>query len=370
MKKIHKLPLIAALGLGLGLASCSDYLNVERYFKDNQSEEKIFNDKQYSEQWLSYCYNRLVDSNLEYARIYFTMFNYSDDIVFNESDGDMNYSKFKFGEYDYGWTWGSYFRCYEGTRQATIFINNIDGNEDLTQEEITDMKGQARFLRAYFYWLLLRKYGPVPIVPEPIAIDETYEGMSVGRSTYDEVAEYISSEMVQAAKELPDSRDNLNIARPTRGAALAVRAKALLYAASPINNPGGPADGDPSETFPDFVDDQGRQVLNQTYDESRRPAARTPEARAAGGAAGREPALLRPAPLEGRAREGGRANLRLQHLDDRGQGRTLLRAHPRGELADGILAQDVLLAHPLRRAEEQPQDDPGAGMAILRLINL
>ena len=269
MKKIHKLPLIAALALGLGLASCSDYLNVERYFKDNQSEEKIFNDKQYSEQWLSYCYNRLVDSNMEFARIYFTMFNYSDDIVFNESDGDMNYSKFKFGEYDYGWTWGSYFRCYEGIRQTSIFINNIDGNEDLTQEEITDMKGQARFLRAYFYWLLLRKYGPVPIVPDPIAIDETYEGMSVGRSTYDEVAEYISSEMVQAAKELPDSRDNLNIARPTRGAALAVRAKALLYAASPINNPGGPADGDPSETFPDFVDDQGRQVLNQTYDESR-----------------------------------------------------------------------------------------------------
>ena len=124
MKKIHKLPLIAALALGLGLASCSDYLNVERYFKDNQSEEKIFNDKQYSEQWLSYCYNRLVDSNMEFARIYFTMFNYSDDIVFNESDGDMNYSKFKFGEYDYGWTWGSYFRCYEGIRQTSIFITS------------------------------------------------------------------------------------------------------------------------------------------------------------------------------------------------------------------------------------------------------
>lgn len=269
MKKIHKLSLIAALGIGLGLTSCSDYLNVERYFKDRQSEEKIFKDKKFSEEWLSYCYNRLVDSNLEIARIYYTMFNYSDDMVFNESDGSMNYSKFKFGEYDYGWTWGSYFRCYEGIRQTSIFINNIDINEDLTKEEITDMKGQARFLRAYFYWLLLRKYGPVPIIPEPIAIEETYEGMSAPRNTYDEVVDYIDREMLQAAKELPETRDNLNIARPTRGAALVTRAKALLYSASPLNNPGGPADGDPSETFPDFVDDTGRQLMSQTYDEAK-----------------------------------------------------------------------------------------------------
>ena len=50
MKKIHKLSLIAILGIGLGFTSCSDYLNVERYFKDRQSEEKIFKDKKFSEE--------------------------------------------------------------------------------------------------------------------------------------------------------------------------------------------------------------------------------------------------------------------------------------------------------------------------------
>ena len=45
-------------------------------------------------------------------------------------------------------------------------INNVDINEELTKEEILDKKAQARFLRAYFYWLLLRRYGPVPLIPD------------------------------------------------------------------------------------------------------------------------------------------------------------------------------------------------------------
>lgn len=260
---------VLCIGLVIGFSSCSDYLSVERFFKDRQSEDKIFKDKKFSEEWLAYCYDRLLDSNLEIARTYFTVFNYADDIIFNEKDDGIEYRKFKFGEYSNGWSWGSYYRCYEGIRQSSILINNIDINEDLTKEEIADMKAQARFLRGYFYWLLLRKYGPVPIIPEPIAIDESYEGMSCPRNSYDEVVDYIDREMVLAAKDLPNERNNLNISRATRGAALATRAKVLLYAASPINNPGGPADGDPSETFTDFVDDAGRLLMSQTYDESR-----------------------------------------------------------------------------------------------------
>lgn len=263
MKKKHiLLAIILCIGLGAGLSSCSDYLSVERFFNDRQSEEKIFKSKKYSEEWLAYCYNRLLDSNLEIARLYYTVSLYADDMIFNETDGGINYRQLKFGQYDYNWTNGSYIRCYEGIRQSSILINNIDINEELTPVEIADMKAQGRFLRAYCYWLLLRKYGPVPIMPEEtIGLDVEYLEMSYPRSSYDEVANYIASEMALAAKDLPEKRDNLSIARATKGAALATRAKALLFAASPLANG--------NTEMASFVDDKGRILISQTTDDTK-----------------------------------------------------------------------------------------------------
>ena len=265
MKK-HILSAVAILVIGLGISSCSDYLSVERFFKDRQSEEKIFKSKNFTEQWLANCYNCLLETNLEITRIGYSTTNFADDMIFNESDGAVTYNAFKFGQYDNTWTNNSYIRCYEGIRQASILINNIDINEELSEVEIADYKAQARFLRSYFYWLLLRKYGPVPLIPEEtISIDEDYMDMSYPRSSYDEVVNYISEEMALAARSLPEKRDRQNVNRSTKGAALAVRAKVLLYTASPINNP-RPGD---SDKFSDFTDWQGRMLMSQTYDESK-----------------------------------------------------------------------------------------------------
>ena len=68
MKK-HILSAVAILVIGLGISSCSDYLSVERFFKDRQSEEKIFKSKNFTEQWLAKCYNCLLETNLEITRI-------------------------------------------------------------------------------------------------------------------------------------------------------------------------------------------------------------------------------------------------------------------------------------------------------------
>ena len=89
--------------------------------------------------------------------------------------------------------------------------------------------------------------------------------MSYPRNSYDEVVNYISEEMVLAAQSLPEKRDRQNVNRCTKGAALAVRAKVLLYTASPIINP-RPGD---SDKFSDFTDWQGRMLMSQTYDESK-----------------------------------------------------------------------------------------------------
>ena len=122
------------------------------------------------------------------------------------------------------------------------------------------LKGEAHFLRGYFYWLLIRKYGPVPIMPDKGAdFSESYDKLSYPRSTFDECVDYICKELVEAAKVLPDRRDNLNIARPTKGAALALRAKVLTYAASPLYNG--------NTEMADFTDKTGRHLISQEYDE-------------------------------------------------------------------------------------------------------
>jgi hypothetical protein len=266
--KINKVILFGLLigGAGILFSSCSDYLDEEKNFKQLQTEDKIFTDKDYTEQWLAYCYANLLGDNMEMGHWNVNVTNFSDDIIFNEGDNGTYYRELKLGEYTY-FTSNSYnamawSRSYDGIRQASILINNIDKNTEFTEDERTDIKGQARFLRAYFYWLLLRRYGPVPIMPDAGAdYTKTYDELSYPRNTYDECVEYIADQMVQAAKELPSTRSSTQIARPTKGAALAVRAKAYLYDASPLAN------GNKEEA--DFVDDKGNPLINQTYDEGK-----------------------------------------------------------------------------------------------------
>lgn len=270
MKKImkrNKYILLGAIvaGLGLGTTSCSDYLNVDRYFRDQQSLERIFSDKDYTLQWLSFCYSRLQGDNLDIGHSKSCPTNFSDDRVFNEEGN--RFAAFKRGEYGDGYSYSDLYKnswtwSYEGIYQASILLNELHENPDFTPEEITDVRGQARFLRAYFYWLLLRKYGPVPILPpEGADYTKSYDELAYPRNTYDECVDFITSELEIAATELFEKRDNLNIARPTKGSALAVRAKVLVYAASPLANG--------NTEMSDFVNKDGKQLIPQEYSEEK-----------------------------------------------------------------------------------------------------
>ena len=86
-KKIHLLLGMAVVACGLSFTSCSDFLNVEKYFEDTQSEDKIFSDDMYTLQWLSYCYSRLLGDNIEVGHSRFCPQNFADDQVFSETYG-------------------------------------------------------------------------------------------------------------------------------------------------------------------------------------------------------------------------------------------------------------------------------------------
>lgn len=289
MKKYLVISILAAVGCASTLVSCEDTLDADKYFDDRRTIESVFTDINQTNGWLSQAFSFL-KGDLADCRTkggaYMQCF--ADDMYFGDRDANLgdgfpymeSYNAFKQGDYDENFGSGAWSNAYKGIYQASIFIHNIDLNEKLTEEERTDMKGQARFVRAYYYWLLLRKYGPIPIMPDEGA-DYTlsYSELATPRSTFEECAQFIADEMMQAAKELQSwsrflgNTDVESIIRPTKGAALATRALAYIYAASPLANgqlANGTHPGGVSDAFAkSFVNKDGNPLLSLTYDESK-----------------------------------------------------------------------------------------------------
>lgn len=255
MKKKY---IILSVALGITFSSCSEFLDVEKDMKDRMTLEEIFTKEDYTEQWLANAYSYLPNENADLSAEGDWPFCFSDD-MFNPQY--ISLSEVTYNEEAWQNSWKS---CYKGIRQASIFIENVDMCEDLTLDERKDYKAQARFVRAFYYWKLLQKYGPVPLLPEEgLDYTDLYKNLSVPRNTYDECADYIAEEMALAAKDLPLKRELLSIARPTRGAALSVRAKVLLFAASPLMN------GNSDAYAAQLVDSEGKRLLSDVYDESK-----------------------------------------------------------------------------------------------------
>ena len=260
MKRNYKLASAALLSLSLTLGSCTDYLDVDKFFRDRQSIEKTFSKKDDTDKWLANVYSKLVTHNETVCGKFNLPFNYADDWFW----GDQNdgYVMFKMANYNEGWHQDGWAWNYQGIRDASMLIDNIDINQELTPDEILDYKAQARFLRACLYWNLLRRWGPIPLLPEHgLDYTDEYENLELPRNTYDECVDFITNELVAAAKILPLTRTNREIARITRGAALGLRAKVLLYAASPEFNG--------NEEMAMLTDNAGKKLINQTYEEEK-----------------------------------------------------------------------------------------------------
>jgi hypothetical protein len=118
--------------------------------------------------------------------------------------------------------------------KANIFFEQIESSE-IAPEDLTPLTGQMRFLRAYMYFELIRHFGGVPLITTSFGLDaETFE---VARNTYDECTTFILSELELAITELKSSSE-VRSGRSSKEAAMALKAKMLLYMASPLNNPG------------------------------------------------------------------------------------------------------------------------------------
>ncbi len=153
---------------------------------------------------------------------------------------------------------------YKEVRAANLFLRNKD-KIPVTSNYKDQLEGQIRFLRAWYSFMMLKTYGGFPLIGDKV-FDEG-EKIDVPRSTYEQCVNYIVAECNASAALLPPSYDVNNYGRATSGAALALKARTLRYAASPLVN--GASDlSDPEHlvSYGTYVEDRWRLALDAAQD--------------------------------------------------------------------------------------------------------
>ena len=248
------------------VSSC-DYLGVSDQLAGGlQNTEQVFDNVSYTKRWYANVFAGIPDYsginsvNVGAFKNPWTgmcdelVVGYGNSSKYNNSDRNAaNMGFHRYGD------------CYKYIRQANIFLQKAHPimttgtqGDQLLEDELTQMKANVRFMRAFYHYLLFEQYGPIILVKDKIY--NATEDQDVPRNTVDEVIEYIDSELTAVASELtqePIFEDKDYRAWPTKGVALAVRAKLWLYAASPLLNGGyrealSVTNPDGTRLFPDY----------------------------------------------------------------------------------------------------------------------
>ena len=113
-------------------------------------------------------------------------------------------------------------------RRANTIIERL-GTSDLSPSFVQDRKAEVRFLRAFMYFRMVKRYGGVPLITRPQSLDDPTEEIMRVRNSEQEIYDFIISEMEEIKNDLPS---HSQAGRANRGAALLLQSRAALYAAS------------------------------------------------------------------------------------------------------------------------------------------
>jgi len=152
---------------------------------------------------------------------------------------------------------------YQGIRDCNIFLENIHIPRDLNSYERDRWIGEVNFLKAYYHFYLFRMYGPIALVKENLPISSTPEQVRVYRASVDETVNYIVETLDKAIATLPEKIESPidELGRITKPIAQAIKAKVLLYAASPLFNG--------NTEMASLVDNSGKQLFRQSVDKEK-----------------------------------------------------------------------------------------------------
>lgn len=136
----------------------------------------------------------------------------------------------------WGWDNRSWSTKWTNISNCNIFFERVDNVGFTDEAEKTKLVGQVRFIRAFEYWDLIARWGAMPIITKSFSINDREEIVAQKRNTYKECIDFLVGELDQAAKVLPANWSGDDYGRATSVAALALKSRILLYAASPLMN--------------------------------------------------------------------------------------------------------------------------------------
>ncbi|HTG55283.1 MAG TPA: RagB/SusD family nutrient uptake outer membrane protein [Niabella sp.] len=236
--------LLISLSFGL-MTSCSKFLDVSDELAGGITDiSQVFDNVDRTRKWYGQIYNNVPDYSaiwVETAAMGNAWAGYADELYHRLARNSGKYDNWNSSN-TRNHRWGT---LYESIRQANIFLERVKpiaatgiNANVLTETEVERYKANIRFMRALYYYYLMEQYGPVPI----ITVSKTLQDeIDIPRNSLDEVINFIDTELQEAMQGMEQEPYHTQLdyaAVPTKGAALAVRAKLWVYAASPLFNGG------------------------------------------------------------------------------------------------------------------------------------
>ena len=230
---------------------------LEKQPDDMKTDEMIWSSRTETEKYLYNVYSQIPAANL-----------HQDDPWLGCSDEiDLTWNVYATYKINLGnWNPSTSFYVkwddfYRAIRASFIFENNVDRCPELSSDLKTQYKAEVKFLRGFYYWYIIRQYGPAVLIKQATLVGEDWN--SYARVPFDDCVSYICQLMDEAEANLPLTwNDNkVWLGKPTKLACKAIKAEALLMAASPQWNG--------NKEYASFKNADGTPLASATYDENK-----------------------------------------------------------------------------------------------------
>ncbi len=256
--KFKYLLLILAM---LSFVSCESFLDMPE--TEEETFEKIWQDKDKTEQYLFTVYYYLYDELVPTSAIEIGA---ADESSCSWSTSGYAFSYLNAGSWSVTYPAGERFATYyAGIREANVFMQNVYtcSAYNITQTVMDQWYWEARFLRARYYFDLVKMYGPVTLLYDEIIDPNTpLEDMFYQRNSWEECVDWICGEFDECAENLPEIQTvTSSYGRPTSVTALALKARLLLYSARDLFNG--------NKAYQNLINPDGTAIFSTVYDENK-----------------------------------------------------------------------------------------------------
>lgn len=255
MKKIYIQMILAFVWMPFVFSSC-DYLDIVpdetiKYEDAYETPSRVLD-------FLYSCYAYLPNNRGTYPNYWVAS---SGELIAPEREALVNMLRGDYGPSNLRETSNTWDNVWKGIRQCHLFLSLIDNITCIDNNTREDYRNEVKFLVAYYHFLSLSFYGPTFIIDHMYA-EDTPTVEYPERRPYDEVVQWISDRLDEVIPVLPDNYSGSDFGRATKYAAMALKSRLYLYAASPLFNGN-------KEMYNNFTDKDGNHLVSQTEDQNK-----------------------------------------------------------------------------------------------------